>query len=103
MSFLKKEYSKNDRKRRNLHSSGIYDVINIIMGIGVIITAIVIFIDQNKYDKAFAVEFFFACVLNVCMGIKYYHRREIAKTAALFIAGVFMFIMMVISLIALWL
>ena len=99
---MKKDSSKSDRRRRKLHSSGIYDTINIIMGIGAIITAIVIFIDQTKYEKAFTVEFLFASILNLCMGVKYYQRREIAKTIALFIAGIFLLVMMIISFIALW-
>ena len=102
MSFRGKEYSKNNRRRRNLNSSGLYDMINIILGIGIIITSIVIFIDHVKYDKVFTVVFLLAAIMNLCMGIKYYHRREIAKMIALFIASIFLIIMTIISFIALW-
>ncbi len=102
MSFLRKDYSKSDRRRRSLNSSGIYDTINIILGLGVIITAVVIFIDKVKYDKVFTIVFLLAAIMNICMGIKYYHRREIVKMIALFCAGIFLLIMMIISFIALW-
>lgn len=102
MSFLNKDFAKSDRHRRSLNSSGIYDTINVILGIGIIISSIVVFIDHVKYNRVFTIVFLLAAIMNLCMGVKYYHRREIAKTIALIIAGVFLIAMMIISFMALW-
>lgn len=102
MAFLSKNDIRAERRRRGLNSSGVYDMINFILGICIIITAIFLFADRMKYEKLFTVVFLFAAALNMCMGIKYFHRHEIAKTAALGIAGIFFIIMMIISFMALW-
>ena len=102
MAFLSKDNIRTDRRRRRLNSSGIYDMINFILGISIIITALLLFVDRVKYEKLFTVVFLFAAALNMCMGIKYYHRHEIAKIVALGIASIFFIIMMIISFVALW-
>lgn len=102
MAFLNKENRKIEKRRRNLNSSGLYDTVNVFLGIAILIVAIFIFIDKEKYDKMFAVEFFMVSAMNICMGIKYFKRQEITKTIALFAAGIFFAIIMVISFIALW-
>lgn len=102
MSFLDKDSIRLERRRRGLNSSGIYDMLNFILGICIILTAIFIFIDRVKYEKLFTVVFLFATALNMCMGIKYYHRHEIVKVAALVCASIFFILMMIISFMALW-
>jgi hypothetical protein len=102
MAFLSKDNIKAERRRRGINSSGVYDTINFILGIVIIILALFIFIDRIKYERMFAAVFIFAAAMNMCMGIKYYHRRELAKTISLGIASVFFVAMTVISFMALW-
>lgn len=97
MAFLNKENLKVEKRRRNINSSGIYDTVNVILGIAILIVAAIIFIDKEKYDKLFAVEFMLVAAMNICMGIKYLKRQEIVKTIALFLAGAFFAVIMVIS------
>lgn len=103
MSFFNNGISSVDRRRSNLlATSGFYDMNNFILGIGIIVFSILIFVDHNKYAKLFALVFLLAGMLNFVMGVKYFKRSEIAKTIALFIASVFLIVMTVISFIALW-
>lgn len=103
MSFSEKRSIKTERRKRNLNATGgFYDTINFILGIGVIASALVIFIDHVKYDKFFTVVFLLSSLMNFCMGFKYFKRHEMLKMIALMIAGVFLMAMMVITLIALW-
>lgn len=102
MAFLKRENMRMERRRRGIHSSGIYDTINFVLGIVIILTALFIFIDRAKYEKLFTVVFLLAAAMNMCMGIKYYHRKELAKIIALVLASIFFIGMMIISFVALW-
>lgn len=102
MAFLNRDNIRAERRRRGIHSSGIYDTLNFVFGIIIILTSLFIFIDRAKYEQLFTVVFLLATAMNMCMGIKYYHRRELAKIIALTIASVFFIVMMVISFMALW-
>lgn len=94
--------AKSESRRRNANKSGIYDTINVILGLCVIMSTIIIFIDSDKYEKFFTAVFIFAASMNICMGIKYFKRNEILKTIALMIAGVFLIGMTVLTVFAFW-
>lgn len=103
MSFSNDRGMKAERRKRNINAAGgLYDTINFILGIGVIVGAFVIFIDHEKYNKLFMIVFLLSSLMNFCMGMKYFKRHEMLKTAALMIAGIFLMVMMVITLIAFW-
>lgn len=103
MSFSNNRSMKTERRKRNINATGgFYDTINFILGIGVIVSAFVIFIDHEKYNKLFTIVFLLSSLMNFCMGIKYFKRHEMLKTAALMIAGIFLMVMMAVTLIALW-
>ena len=102
MAFSNNRSVRVDRRKRNLNASGVYDTINFILGIGVIVSSIVIFIDYNKYDKVFMIAFLLASLMNFCMGMKYFKRSEMVKAIALFLAGIFLMAMTVLSFLVLW-
>lgn len=103
MSFSNNRSIKKERRKRKFNETGgFYDTINFILGIGVIVSALVIFIDHEKYDKFFTLVFLLSSLMNICMGIKYFKRHEMLKMTALMIAGIFLMVMMVITLLALW-
>lgn len=103
MSFLDNRSMKRDRRKRNINAAGgLYDTINFILGIGVIVSAFVIFIDHEKYDEFFTAVFLLSSLMNFCMGIKYFKRHEMLKMTILLIAGVFLLGMTILTLLALW-
>lgn len=94
---------KIERRVRNGNSMEmILDTVNFILGIGVILSAFVLFIDHEKNEKFFTIVFFMAAIMNLCMGYKYFKKHELVKTAALIIAGVLLVFMSIITFIALW-
>lgn len=101
MSFLNKESIKTERRIKRLKSSGIYDVINVILGLIIIVIAVVIFIDKEKYSNLFAIEFLFAAGMNICMSLKYYQRQEVIKVIVGVLAVIFFIIMAVLGFLAL--
>ncbi len=101
MARKKSEFSR-EFKKRSLTSSGIYDVINLIMGIIIILASIFVFIGRIKFMKAYIVVFLCAAVMNICMGIKYYNRKDPVKFIPLFIAGVFFLVLTIICIIAMF-
>lgn len=100
MAVRHESLSKNIR-RRKVSSSGIYDVINVILGVLIILVGILLFISREKFQQMFAVEFILAMGMNICLGIKRLARREVLKSVALFIAAAFFLLMTVISIAAL--
>lgn len=103
MSFSNNRFLKKERRKKNINATGgFYDTINFILGIGVIVSAFIIFIDHIKYEKIYTIVFLMASIMNFCMGIKYFKRSEMLKTAALMIAGVFLMAMAVITFTAFW-
>lgn len=103
MSFSDNKVIKKERRKRNINAAGgFYDTINFIFGIGVIVSALVLFIDHVKYEKLYTAVFLMAALMNFCMGIKYFKRSEMLKMAALMIAGIFLMAMTVITLRAFW-
>lgn len=103
MSFSSKNRSRNERRVRNVNSTGnVLDILNLILGILVIIFTLIIVINFKKNEKMFVPAFLSASLMNIFMGIKYYKRNEIIKPITLFIAGIFLMIMTVISFMAFW-
>ncbi len=103
MLFSEGRSVKRDRRIRNGNSTGIVlDTINFILGIGVILSAFVVFIDHEKNQRFFTVVFILSALMNICMGYKYFKRHEVIKTAALMIAGVLLIVMSVITFMAFW-
>ncbi len=96
------ENKSSGGRYRKVRNSGYYDIVTFVSGIILIVAAILIFINKKHFDKAFTVVFLCSACMNICMGIKYYKRSEIFRMTALFIAGVFMLILGIISIPALW-
>ncbi len=94
--------NKGTRRVRRVNDSGVYDWISIVCGIVVILTAVVLFIDREKYEKGFTIVFLFSAVMNICMGIKYHKRSDLFRTITCFAAGIAIGVLAVISIPALW-
>lgn len=94
---------RRDRRRRTPNNNYLlYDISNIVLGISIIISSIVLFIDIKSNERLFAIVFTLSGTMNLVMGIKYFARREIGKTIGLFLASVVLYIIAAISFIALW-
>lgn len=102
MLFSKKKGRKDEGRRRSVNKSGVYDVINAIMGLCIILSTFVIFIDRVKYEKMFTAVFLFASTMNTCMGIKYLKRQERLKAIVLILAGIFLMAVTVLTFFAFW-
>ncbi len=102
MLFSKKKSKKDEGRRRSVNKSGVYDVINFILGLCIIISTFVIFTDRVKYEKVFTAVFLFAAAMNICMGVKYFKRDEKLKAIVLTLAGIFLVAMTVLTLFAFW-
>ncbi len=104
MAIFDNNYLKADRRKRSLNNSSIlYDGINFVLGLGIIICAFLIFVDIKEYEKLFTLVFFMSGTMNLVMGIKYFKRRERLKAISLFAAVMILYVVAVISMIALWL
>lgn len=104
VTIFDSNYLKADRRKRSLNSSSaLYDGINFVLGLGIIICALLIFVDLKEYEKMFTLVFFMSGTMNLVMGIKYFKRHELVKAIGLFAAVLVLYTVAVISLIALWL
>lgn len=102
MAFREKK-GKLDRRIRSRNAMGdAIDIINFILGICVVITAFLVIVNHNKYEKLFPVVFLFAALLNGSMAFKSFKRHELVRMIAGIIAALFLMVMTIISLIALW-
>ena len=98
MAGLNGNYLKTERRRRSLNTSSIlYDIINGILGVGVIICTFFILINVSKYEKLFPIAFLLAGTMNFIMGIKY-----VKRTIALFLATVVLYVVGGVILVGLW-
>lgn len=103
MAGLNGNYLKTERRRRSLNTSSIlYDIINGILGVGVIICTFFILINVSKYEKLFPIAFLLAGTMNFIMGIKYVKRHEVIRTIALFLATVVLYVVGGVTLVGLW-
>lgn len=104
MTLFDNSYLKVDRRKRLLNSSSVlYDWINFLLGVGIIICSFLIFVDLKEYEKLFTLVFFMSATMNLVMGFKYFKRHEKMKAFTLFVAVAVLSVVAVISLIALWL
>ena len=104
MAIFDRNYLKIDRRKRSLNNSSfLYDGINFILGLGIIVCAFLIFVDIDEYERLFTLVFFMSATMNLVMGIKYFKRHEWVKVVSFFLAVLILYAVAVISLIALWL
>lgn len=94
---------KAERRRRLANTRTImYDALNTILGIGIILCAFLLFVDQDKYEVLFPAVFVMAGAMDLVLGIKTIKRNEYVRGIALYVAAGLMLIMSLISSIALW-
>lgn len=79
------------------------DLINIILGVLIIISSVILLVDIKQYEKFFTVIFILASAMNICMGTKYYKRSDAPRMIALFAFAIILLVLAVASFIALWL
>lgn len=101
MLFGKKD-TKEGVRRRRANSSGVYDIIDTILGVLVVLFTVFILIDKEKYEKFFVAVFFFAATMNFCMGLKFFKRSDLPKVVALMLATLFLLGMTVVTFLAFW-
>ncbi len=94
--------NRGTRRSRRLNDSGVYDWISILCGVFIILTAVVLFIDREKYEKGFTIVFLFSAIMNITMGIKYHKRSDLLRTITCFAAGIAIGVLGIISVPALW-
>ena len=103
MAGLNGNYLKTERRRRSLNTSSLlYDAINALLGIGVIVCTFFILMNVSKHEKLFPIAFLLAGTMNLVMGIKYLKRHEMIRTIALFLATLVLYAVGGITLIGLW-
>lgn len=87
-----------NRNRRNFRYLGkIIDIINVILSIIIILAALLLIINVEKYMIMFPIVFSTSALMNFALGIKTYKRRETLHALILFIIGLFMLILSVIG------
>ena len=87
-----------NRNRRNFKTIGkIIDVINTGLSIVIILAALMLVINVEKYMIMFPVVFLASALMNVALGFKIYKRRETLHGIILYFGGVCMFILAIIG------
>lgn len=87
-----------NRNRRNFKTMGkVIDVINTGLSIVIILAALMLVINVEKYMIMFPVVFLASALMNVALGFKIYKRRESLHGIILYIVGVCMFVLTIIG------
>ena len=87
-----------NRNRRNFKTIGkIIDVINTGLSIVIILAALMLVINVEKYMIMFPVVFLASALMNVALGFKIYKRRETLHGIILYFVGVCMFVLAIIG------
>ena len=104
MTGMNRNFLKTERRRRALNTSAIlYDVMNAILGLAVIVCTFFIVMNVSKHEKLFPIAFLLAGTMNLVMGMKYVKRHEVVRTIALFLATVILYVFSGVTFVALWL
>ncbi len=87
----------NRNKRGFRHVGKIIDAVNVAFAIVIIIAAIFIVIDIEKYMIMFPVVFLASALMNMALAVKIYKRRETMHSIVLMVAGIVMLILSIIG------
>lgn len=87
----------NRNKRGFRHVGKIIDAVNAAFAIVIIIAAIFIVIDIEKYMIMFPVVFLASALMNMALAVKIYKRRETMHSIVLMVAGIVMLILSIIG------
>lgn len=87
----------NRNKRGFRHVGKIIDAVNVAFAIVIIIAAIFIVIDIEKYMIMFPIVFLASALMNMALAVKIYKRRETMHSIVLMVAGIVMLILSIIG------